>query len=181
MWTKLRGYYQKIYVDCYFKLTFQTSSPRWAREILCSNFHFNLLYLIWASHSCVAYGCITHWPTVGCDSKRIFWFQSIMFVVNFRSMNAWMQFVACGWMKMPRGCSKIAVFWITLYNPASALTFCSICERPFQRTEKKQEVVSMLVEKKDRLQMGSMINLHWSIFPISSSLLNWLGHFHVSW
>ncbi|CAL2224801.1 unnamed protein product [Prunus armeniaca] len=40
-----------------------------------------------------------------------------MFVVNFRSINAWMKFVAYGWRKVHRGCSKIAVFWITLYKP----------------------------------------------------------------
>ncbi|KAI5346789.1 hypothetical protein L3X38_014668 [Prunus dulcis] len=33
------------------------------------------------------------------------------------SINAWMQFVAYGWRMMHRGCSKIAIFWITLYNP----------------------------------------------------------------
>ncbi|ONI24951.1 hypothetical protein PRUPE_2G271400 [Prunus persica] len=34
-----------------------------------------------------------------------------------KSINAWMQFVAYGWRMMHRGCSKIAIFWITLYNP----------------------------------------------------------------
>ncbi|BBG93742.1 hypothetical protein Prudu_001844 [Prunus dulcis] len=98
-------------------------------------------------------------------------FNLVVLLIGLQSINAWMQFVAYGWRKMHRGCSKIAVFWI-IPSTASAPTFngCGICERPFQRTENKQEVASKLVEKKNRLQNGwsDKIALKFFSYPICS-------------